>query len=51
MPELWTDALTALSNWEVAQALRQGRWSYAAVSGLHVLGIALLVGGILPLDE
>jgi hypothetical protein len=50
MPELLTDALSALAAWEVAQALTEGRWSYAAVSALHVLGIALLVGGILPLD-
>jgi hypothetical protein len=50
VPELLTDALTALADWQVAQALTQGRWSYAAVSALHVLGIALLVGGILPLD-
>ncbi|MBK1666781.1 hypothetical protein CKO28_01825 [Rhodovibrio sodomensis] len=45
-----TAALSALADWPVAQALTQGRWSYAAVSALHVLGIALLVGGILPLD-
>jgi hypothetical protein len=50
VPELLTDALSALAGWELAQALSQGRWSYAAISGLHVLGIALLVGGILPLD-
>ena len=50
MPEFLTAALTALADWHVAQALTQGRWSYAAVSALHVLGIALLVGGILPLD-
>lgn len=50
MPEFLTAALTALADWDVAQTLTQGRWSYAAVSALHVLGIALLVGGILPLD-
>lgn len=50
VPELLTAALTALAEWEVSQALTQGRWSYAAVSALHVLGISLLVGGILPLD-
>jgi hypothetical protein len=50
VPELLTEALSALAAWEVAQALTQGRWSYAGVSALHVLGIALLVGGILPLD-
>ena len=33
-----------------AQYLRASRWGYAAVSGGHVLGIALLVGAILPLN-
>lgn len=33
-----------------AQFLRGGRWGYAAVNGLHILGIAMLVGAILPLD-
>ncbi|MBK1697193.1 hypothetical protein [Rhodovibrio salinarum] len=50
MPELLATTLSALGEWEVAQALTQGRWSYATVSALHILGIALLVGGILPLD-
>lgn len=30
--------------------LRMSRWGYAGVSGAHVLGIALLVGSIIPLD-
>lgn len=30
--------------------LRYSRWSYAAVNGLHVLGIAVLVGSVLPLN-
>ncbi len=34
----------------VAQALRFSRWGYAAVNTAHILGIALLVGAILPLD-
>ncbi len=33
----------------MAQYLRQSRLPYAAVSGLHVLGISLLVGASLPL--
>ncbi|SMH39605.1 hypothetical protein [Maritimibacter sp. HL-12] len=33
-----------------AQMMRTGRWIYAAVSGGHVLGIALLVGAIASLD-
>ena len=30
--------------------MRTSRWGYAAVSALHVLGLALLVGAIVPLD-
>jgi hypothetical protein len=33
-----------------AEYLRVARWGYAVVSGAHVLGIALLVGAVLPLD-
>lgn len=33
-----------------ATFLRMSRWGYAGVSGAHVLGIALLVGSIIPLD-
>lgn len=33
-----------------AQAMRNGRWLYAAVNGAHVFGIALLVGAIASLD-
>ncbi|WP_299841349.1 hypothetical protein [uncultured Paracoccus sp.] len=36
---------TGLADW-----MRNGRWIYAAVSGLHVLGIALLIGAIASLD-
>ena len=43
-------ALVALAATELAAALRVSRWGYAAVSGLHILGIAVLVGAILPLD-
>jgi len=42
--------LEALGGSGVAQWLRFSRWSYAAVNTTHVLGIALLVGAILPLD-
>lgn len=42
--------LTALSSSDLATALRFSRWGYAAVNTAHVLGIAVLVGGILPLD-
>lgn len=42
--------LAALEQAPAAQWLRGARWGYAAVNGAHVLGIALLVGAILPLD-
>jgi hypothetical protein len=44
------DLLSALAATEVASLLRKSRWGYAAVSTAHVLGIAMLVGAILPLD-
>lgn len=50
MIELLTPLLAALEASEIAQAVRSSRWSYAAVSGAHVLGIGLLVGAIVPLD-
>ncbi|MGI9386353.1 MAG: DUF2214 domain-containing protein [Methyloligellaceae bacterium] len=34
----------------VGTAFRYSRWGYASVNAAHVLGIALLVGSILPLD-
>lgn len=42
--------LTVLATSDLAAALRVSRWGYAAVNTAHVLGIAVLVGGILPLD-
>ena len=42
--------LQALQATDLAQALRFSRFGYAAVNALHILGIALLVGSILPLD-
>jgi hypothetical protein len=41
------DALVASAP---AQWLRFSRWGYAALNTTHVVGIALLVGAILPLD-
>jgi len=40
----------ALEATTPAQYLRVSRWGYAAVSGAHILGIALLVGAIVPLN-
>ena len=42
--------LEALGGSALAQWLRFSRWGYAAVNTAHVLGIALLVGAILPLN-
>ena len=42
--------LASLEATAPAQFLRISRWGYAAVSGTHILGIALLVGAILPLN-
>jgi hypothetical protein len=42
--------LAALQGSELALALRFSRWGYAFVNTAHVLGIALLVGAIIPLD-
>lgn len=42
--------LTALEGSSLAEALRFSRWGYAAVNAAHILGIALLVGAILPLN-
>src|SRR6056297_436331 len=40
----------ALAELPLAETMRVSRWGYAAASGLHVLGLALLVGAIVPLD-
>lgn len=42
--------LAALEQSAPASYLRTARWGYAAVNAGHIFGIALLVGGILPLD-
>lgn len=44
------ELLTRLETFSLAQFLRTARWTYAAINAGHVLGIALLVGSILPLD-
>ncbi len=35
---------------DIAVYLRHGRWSYAAVNAIHIVGIALLVGSITVLN-
>jgi hypothetical protein len=47
MIEAWLAALEAST---FAQALRGSVWVYPLVNAAHLLGIALLVGGIVPLD-
>jgi hypothetical protein len=45
-----TDWLAALEAAPAVEALRVSSWAYAAVNTLHVIGIALLFGAIVPLD-
>lgn len=40
----------ALEATAPAEYLRASRWGYAAVNGAHILGIALIVGAVLPLN-
>jgi hypothetical protein len=44
------ELLATIEATPVAQYLRTSRWGYATVNTAHVLGIALLVGAILPLN-
>lgn len=45
-----TGLLELLAQTTLAEWMRLSRWGYAIVNTLHVLGIALLVGAIIPLD-
>ena len=47
MIEDWPATLEAM---ELAAALRNSVWSYPLVNAAHILGVALLVGSIVPLD-
>ncbi len=42
--------LAALEATGLAVALRNSVWAYPLVNAGHILGVALLVGGIVPLD-
>lgn len=44
------EALTALQNLEPVAALRASRWVYPLVNTAHIVGLALLLGAIAPLD-
>ena len=40
----------ALQASDLAQSLKASRWTYPAVNTGHILGVALLVGAVLPMD-
>ena len=42
--------LQSLHHWELAAFLRRSLYAYPLVNAAHILGIALLVGAILPVD-
>ena len=43
-------ALVFVENLAVVSALRNSTLAYPLVNAGHILGVALLVGGIVPLD-
>lgn len=50
MEQLFIDGLQAVSASAPATMLRGSFWAYPIVNAVHILGIALLIGGIFPLD-
>jgi hypothetical protein len=44
------EAAAALEATAVAQFLKASRWTYPLVNAGHILGIALLVGAVVPMD-
>jgi hypothetical protein len=50
LTELGATLAPALQSWSVARLLRESLWAYPVVSTLHLLGIALLLGGIAVVD-
>ena len=40
----------ALESSGIAEFLKASRWVYPLVNALHILGIALLVGAVVPMD-
>ncbi len=40
----------AIQASELAAFLRRSRWTYPAVNAAHLLGVALLIGAIVPMD-
>jgi len=45
-----TAFLTAIEGLAPVAALRASRWTYASVNTAHIVGFALLLGAIVPLD-
>ncbi len=50
MEQLFIDGLRALSASAPAAMLRGSFWVYPIVNATHIFGIALVIGGILPLN-
>jgi hypothetical protein len=44
------EVLAGLEGTGLAQHLKASRWTYPLVNAGHVLGIALLVGAVIPMD-
>jgi hypothetical protein len=44
------DLFSALEATALAQHLKAARWTYPLVNAGHILGIALLVGTVIPMD-
>lgn len=44
------ETLRAIQSSAIAEALKYSRWGYATANGLHILGIALLIGSVVPLN-
>lgn len=44
------DLLAAIESSSLASALRHSVWVYPLINALHIAGVALLVGAIVPLD-
>jgi len=44
---MWAEALEATA---LAQFLKMSRWVYPLVNAAHILGIALLIGAVVPMD-
>jgi hypothetical protein len=44
------ETLAGLEGTALAQHLKASRWTYPLVNAGHVLGLALLVGAVLPMD-